>query len=115
MEFPQGAIEPFQVKVDSAPENCGSGPLGQRLTECTQVDIFHLDGSDLDNDTAPFVSAKITLTVRAARGIRVFRRTTPETRGPRLRGAALKPPRSVSRNPETGSRSTTLVISASSR
>ena len=74
VEFPQGAITPFQVKVDSAPENCGSGPLGQRLTECTQVDIFDLDGSDLDTDTAPFVSAKITLTVRAARGIRVFRR-----------------------------------------
>ena len=80
LEFPDGATagNPFQVRVDPAPEDC-AGPSGRSLAGCVQVDLFKLDGTDWDttNDGTPFDSANVIISVSNPQGISVYRREDP--------------------------------------
>ena len=79
VEFPQGASTgtPFQVRVDAAPnQDCGNLPSGQIIVECSQVDLFKLDGTDWVG-VMPFTSANLIISVSNTQDISVYRRDDP--------------------------------------
>ena len=79
VEFPQGASTgtPFQVRVDDAAnQDCGNLPSGQIIVECSQVDLFKLDGTDWVGVT-PFTSANLIISVSNTQDISVYRRDDP--------------------------------------
>ena len=78
VEFPLGASDgtPFQVRVDDAAnQDCGNLPSGQIIVECSQVDLFKLDGTDWDTAAGtPFTSANVIISVSNPQDISVYRR-----------------------------------------
>ena len=98
VEFPEGASTgtPFQVRVDDAAnQDCGNLPSGQIILECSQVDLFKLDGTNWDTTTdgTPFISANLIISVSDTQDISVYRREDPSdswTSIPRCAGSTVE-------------------------